>query len=54
MNQIPKNKETIGEIHVDRMHFCILSKHPQYSEHLMSSKKTNIEKNLFEIFKKYP
>ncbi len=53
MNQATERIETLKEIHVDKMHFCVISKHPQYSADTKPRIHQNMRRELYSIFKKY-
>lgn len=52
MNQTMESKQ-LKEIHVDKMHFCVISKHPQYSSETATKIKRDMRRELYQIFKNY-
>lgn len=52
MNQLMESRQ-IREIHVDKMQFCVISKHPQYSSDTAAKMKRDMRRELYQIFKKY-
>ena len=52
MNQTMESKQ-LKEIHVDKMHFCVISKHPQYSSETAAKIKRDMRRELYQIFKNY-
>lgn len=53
MNQLMESRQ-IKEIHVDKMKFRVISKHPQYSSDTAAKMKRDMRRELYRIFKKYP
>ncbi|WP_461816258.1 transcriptional regulator [Faecalimonas sp.] len=53
MNQIKEKTEELKEIHVDNMHFRVISKHPQYSTDTETRLSRDMRKELYAVFKKY-
>lgn len=53
MNQLMESMQ-IKEIHVDKMQFRVISKHPQYSSDTAAKMKRDMRRELYQIFKKYP
>lgn len=53
MNQIKEKTEELKEIHVDNMHFRVISKHPQYSTDTETRLSQDMRKELYAVFKKY-
>lgn len=52
MNQTIESKQ-IKEIHVDKMHFRVISKHPQYSSDAAAKMRRDMRRELYQIFKNY-
>lgn len=52
MNQAMES-EQLREIHVDKMHFRVISKHPQYSSEIAVKMKRDMRRELYQIFKNY-
>ena len=53
MNQITEQIEELKEIHVDNMHFRVISKHPQYAADIANRINRDMRKELYAVFKKY-
>ncbi|MDO4344442.1 MAG: hypothetical protein Q4C50_06515 [Eubacteriales bacterium] len=49
----PLEGETFSEIHVDRMHFRVASRHPRHTEDIACRMQQGMRKELYEIFRKY-
>lgn len=52
MNQTMESKQ-LREIHVDKMHFRVISKHPQFSSETAVKIKRDMRRELYQIFKNY-
>ena len=52
MNQTMESKQ-LAEIHVEKMHFRVISKHPQYSSETAVKIKRDMRRELYRIFKNY-
>lgn len=52
MNQTMVSRQ-VGEIHVDKMYFRVISKHPQYSSDAALKIKKDMRRELYQIFKNY-
>lgn len=52
MNQSMESRK-IREIHVDKMQFRVISKHPQHSSDTAAKMKRDMRRELYQIFKKY-
>ena len=53
MKQITEKIEELKEIHVEKMHFRVISRHPQYSIDTANRIFEEQRKDLYNIFKKY-
>ena len=53
MNQITAKIEELKEIHVEKMHFRVISRHPQYFIDTANRIFEEQRKDLYNIFKKY-
>lgn len=47
------DNQSIDEIHVDKMHFRVVNKHPQQSEKSNEQKKQCVRNELYHVFEKY-
>lgn len=52
-NCLVKEEQSSNEIHVNKMHFRVVSKHPQYSNEEAEKKKKDMRSSLYHIFKNY-
>ena len=53
MKQITEKIEELKEIQVEKMHFRVISRHPQYSIDTANRIFEEQRKDLYNIFKKY-
>lgn len=53
MKQITEKIEELKEIHVEKMHFRVISRHPQYFIGTANRIFEEQRKDLYNIFKKY-
>ena len=53
MKQITEKIEELKDIHVEKMHFRVISRHPQYSIDTANRIFEEQRKDLYNIFKKY-
>lgn len=53
MNRITERIEELKEIHVDNMHFRVISKHPQYAADTANQLQREMRRELYTVFKKY-
>lgn len=53
MNQITERIEELKEIHVNKMNFRVVSRHPEYAKNVKSQISRSMRKDLYTVFKKY-
>lgn len=53
MNRIAEKVEELKEIHVDNMHFRVISKHPQYATDKTNQLQREMRRELYTVFKRY-
>ena len=53
MNQITEKVEELKEIHVNKMNFRVVSRHPEYAKNAKSQISRSMRQDLYTVFKKY-
>ena len=53
MNGTPGLEEKSSELRVEKMQFTVINRRPLYTKDMQEKTKTDIEEQLYDIFKKY-